>query len=117
MRVNDLVVLDNQSKYIHDIFDKIEKYVRDKKVLNVGAAGGVEGYLPMKSEIWLQTKIAAAAAHTVAIDIDQSSIDYAKVHGVEILKHNCETMDLRTKFDVIVLSDVIEHMEAQVTGV
>ena len=56
MRINDLVVLNNQYKYIRNISDKIENYVRDKKVLNVGAAGEVEVYLPMKSEIWLQTK-------------------------------------------------------------
>jgi len=41
-----------------------------------------------------------------------NSIRYAEENGVEILYHNCESMDLGRRFDVIVMSEVIEHLDA-----
>jgi SAM-dependent methyltransferase len=90
---------------------------KGKSVLNVGASGGVEGYLPDNQDIGLHTRLAAAASRLVGIDIDRDSIDYAARFGVKILEANCETMDLGEKFDLIVLSDVIEHLNAPVNAV
>ena len=45
------------------------------------------------------------AKELVGIDIDDEGIAHASRHGIEILKANCESMDLGCEFDVIVLSE------------
>jgi SAM-dependent methyltransferase len=83
-----------------------------KKVLNVGAAGGVEGYLPANREVWLHHRLHKVAEELVGVDIDKAAIDLAAQHGVNIVEANCESMNLGRQFDVIVMSDVIEHVNA-----
>lgn len=117
MRVNDLVKLGVKPKRITDPFEYLEDLVRGKLVLNVGAAGGVEDYLPDNRLAWLHHRLDVAAAKLVGVDIDSEGIEYARGHGVEILNANCENMELGTKFDFVILSDVIEHMNAPVYAV
>lgn len=117
MRANDLTILDVKPKYISDVFAHILKDVEGKAVLNIGAAGGVQGYLPNNRENWLHHRLGLAASVLIGADIDADGIAYAKGYGVNIEYANCESMDMGRKFDSIVLSDVIEHMNAPVTGV
>jgi 2-polyprenyl-3-methyl-5-hydroxy-6-metoxy-1,4-benzoquinol methylase len=117
MRTNDLTTLNVSPKYISDIFAQILEQVEGAFVLNVGAAGGVRGYLPNNRDIWLHHRLSLAASELLGADIDTDGIAYAKDYGVEIEYANCESMELGRKFDAIVLSDVIEHMNAPVTGV
>lgn len=85
---------------------------KGKDVLNVGASGGVEFYLPDNKKVWLHYRLSTVANEVVGIDIDEDSIRYAKQNGVEILRYNCESMDLGRTFDVIIMSEVIEHLDA-----
>jgi len=117
MRANDLTILDVKPEYISDVFAHILKDVKGKAVLNIGAAGGVRGYLPNNRENWLHHRLGLAASELVGADIDSEGIAYAQRFGVNIEYANCEVMDMGRKFDAIVLSDVIEHMNAPVTGV
>jgi SAM-dependent methyltransferase len=117
MRTNDLTILDVKPKYISDVFANILKQIKGKSVLNVGAAGGVRGYLPNNREKWLHHRLGLAASELVGADIDTDEMAFAKENGVHIEYANCEVMDMGRKFDAIVLSDVIEHMNAPVTGV
>jgi SAM-dependent methyltransferase len=117
MRSNDLVLLDVKPQSLANLFDYVLKQSAGKKVLCVGAAGHVKNYLPDKRDRWLYYRLGQVCAELVGVDIDTSAIDYAAAHGVEILHANCEVMDLNRKFDIIVLSDVIEHLNAPVNGI
>lgn len=117
MRINDLVRVTCPIARLSDPFAYMAQAAAGRAVLNVGAAGGVAGYLPHNKEIWLHHRLAQAAGQLVGIDIDKPAIDYAGKHGVTILNENCETMSLADRFDLIVLSDVIEHMNAPVDAV
>jgi 2-polyprenyl-3-methyl-5-hydroxy-6-metoxy-1,4-benzoquinol methylase len=116
MKVDSLTRLSVKSVLENDIFGFIMRQAKGKSVLNVGAAGGVQGYLPSNREVWLHHQLGCVANDLVGIDIDEQGIAYAAQFGVEIANNNCETMDLNRKFDVIVLSDVIEHLNAPVTA-
>ncbi|HEY9018936.1 class I SAM-dependent methyltransferase [Thiomicrospira sp.] len=115
--MNDLVRLNTKAKRIKDPFSYLENFASGKKILNVGAAGGVKGYLPNNKNVWLHHRLAIAAKDIVGIDIDVDGIEYAESHGVHILNANCENVDLGKLFDLIVISDVIEHMNAPVYAV
>lgn len=117
MRVHDLTRLELTITSIDDAFAIIEGLAHGKTVLNVGAAGGISGYLPDHKDIWLHHRLEKAAASLVGTDIDQDGIDYAARHGIPLLHANCEHMDLGRKFDLIVLSDVIEHLDAPVVAI
>jgi 2-polyprenyl-3-methyl-5-hydroxy-6-metoxy-1,4-benzoquinol methylase len=52
------------------------------------------------------------AAEVVAVDIDRESIAHAARHGWSIQHADCQTMDLGRTFDVAVMMEVIEHVEA-----
>ncbi len=114
---SNLVRLNVPLQRIKEPFAMIEKIVEGKNVLNIGAAGGVEGYLPHNKKAWLHEKIKRKAKRIVGVDIDQNSIQYAQQYGYEILNQNCETMELGKIFDVIVMSDVIEHVDAPVAAI
>lgn len=117
MRVNDLVRLDVKPRKVVDPFSYLERLASGKDVLNVGAAGGVKGYLPNNRSVWLHHRLGEVAASLTGVDIDQEGIDHANKHGVEILNANCEDMNLGRQFDLVVLSDVIEHMNAPINAV
>ena len=97
------------------IIDSIDDYVlpasRGATVLNVGAAGGVDQYLPSHPEDWMHAKLRGVAAELVGLDIDRSGIDLAREHGYEIVQGDCQSVRLARRFDVIIMSDVIEHLE------
>jgi len=117
MKAGDIVKLEVGLQKILDPFRLIEELVVGKQVLNVGAAGGVHGYLPANKDIWLHERLRRSANKLIGVDIDEVGISYAKEYGYDILMENCETMDLGKKFDVIVMSDVIEHVNAPVVAI
>ena len=99
-------------RVVPDVVSCILGEAAGKTVLNVGAAGGVEGYLPAHRENWLHHRLGKVAKELVGIDIDRNGIGWAVQHGVTIVEANCESMNLGRQFDVIVMSDVIEHVNA-----
>jgi SAM-dependent methyltransferase len=125
MRVNNSIKLDIKPGREKNIFDFIESRAVGKSVLNVGAAGGVisngvaseSGYLPNKKEFWPHHRLQKVSKHLVGIDIDSEAIAYAKKHGIEIKYANCETAVFDTKFDIIIMGDVIEHLNAPVIAI
>lgn len=116
-RVNDTVRVSAQMGILSDVASYILSQATNKSVLNVGAAGGVRGYLPHNKEIWMHYRLRNVARELVGIDIDQDGIRYAAKYGIEILDANCETMDLHRRFEVIVMSDVIEHLNAPASAI
>ena len=117
MAHSSLIRLKPKISRISDPFAIIDNYARGKKVLNVGSAGGVELYLPDNKEMWLHERLLKVADDVVGVDIDQENLAHAEKHGYSMLEENCETMNLAQKFDLIVMFDVIEHVNAPVTAV
>lgn len=114
---NDLIRLDVRLKKMRDPFEFIEQRAQGKRVLNVGASGGVHLYLPSNKDVWLHERLRRCADELVGVDIDKDSIEHAARHGYTILNENCETMALDKQFELIVMSDVIEHVNAPVTAI
>ena len=117
MREGDLVRLDVGLQKMRDPFEFIEQRATGKRILNVGAGGGVQLYLPSNKDVWLHERLRRCADELIGVDIDEDSIEYAAAQGYTILNENCETMALNKQFDLIVMSDVIEHVNAPVTAI
>lgn len=110
MQRDEIVNLPVSPRALADPFPFILDIASGKRVLNVGASGGVEHYLPEYRESWLHHRLANVAAELVGIDIDAESVAFAALHGVELLVEDCETCLFTRAFDVVVMSDVIEHV-------
>lgn len=117
MRHNNLVELEVRPAVLRDPFELICGMAEGKNVLNVGAAGGIESYLPHQPEIWLHERLREVSKELKGTDIDTDRIAYARRHGYEIEYEDCETMALSQRFDLIVFSDVIEHVNAPVIAI
>ena len=116
----DLVLLKPKIEPLKDPLNFIENLSKGRNVLNVGAGGGVigsKGYLPDNEKNWLHSKVINTAKKVLATDIDEEAIQHAKKYGYEIIKQNCETMNLSEKFEIIIMSDVIEHLDAPVKAI
>ena len=114
MRKGDLVALDTEPTRLKDPFDLILSFAEGKRVLNVGAAGGVHSYLPDKAPAWLHERLRLVAHDLIGIDIDTTSVEYARKYGYDIRLLDCENVQFDHDFDLIVMSDVIEHVNAPV---
>ena len=112
MRVGDQVDLACTGRVLGDAYGRILALAAGRSVLNVGAAGGVEGYLPGNRGAWLHHRLAETARELAGIDVDTAAIAHAARHGVALTAADCQRVDLGRRFEVIVLSDVIEHLDA-----
>ncbi len=117
MRIGDEVVLECAIGTRADIYPFLLDKARGKAVLNVGAAGNASVYLPDRRELWLHTRLLDAAAEVVGFDIDPVEVGIAAEHGVTIELGNCEDAHLGRTFDLIVLLEVIEHVDNLATAI
>ncbi len=117
MQKNEVVVLPVTPNYINDLWALLGALAKDKSVLNVGAAGNVEYYLDGRRELWMHDQLKTLASGVVGLDIDEESVRYANAHGENITLGNCESIQLGQKFDLVVLSEVIEHVNAPVMAI
>lgn len=117
MQKTDTIQFNFKKNVLKDVGKYILECAKGKIVLNVGATGGVEYYLPNKKEEWLHYKLSKVSNALHGIDIDLDSIAYAEQHGFPINLGNCEDMKLNEKFDIILLIDVIEHVNAPVIAI
>ena len=117
MQRDEIVNLSVSPRALTDPFQFILDSARGKRVLNVGASGGVEHYLPERREAWLHHRLANVSAELVGVDIDAESVAFAALYGFELLVANCETCRFPHPFDLIVMSDVIEHVNAPLQAI
>ena len=90
---------------------KILELCEDKIVLDVGCIGQDKDY---NDQDWLHNKIRTVAKSTLGVDIIQESIDKLNQMGLNIV-HFDQLASLDIKFDVIVMADVIEHVDNPVS--
>ncbi len=111
MRIGDEVVLECGIGTLGDIYPYLLDKARGKTVLNVGAAGNASVYLPDRPHLWLHTRLVNVAAEVVGLDIDPVETGIAAQHGVVIEHGNCEDARLDRTFDVVLMMEVIEHVD------
>jgi len=112
MRQGDSTVLDHAPTPIADAHALILEMAQGRRVLNVGAAGNATFYKEYGADGWLHARLSQTAETLVGLDLDANEANVASDLGFKIQLGNCETIDLAETFDVIVLADVLEHVEA-----
>lgn len=117
MQKNEVVALPVVPTYVGDLWSLLAPLAGGKAVLNIGAAGNVEYYLDGRRELWMHERLKSGASHVVGLDLDAESVAYANARGEALLVGNCETVQLARKFDLIVFSEVIEHVNAPAAAV
>lgn len=111
MRVSDCVRLERSPRVVRNVHAFIVDLAAGRTVLNVGAAGNARRYCESGTGEWLHKRLVDRAARLVGLDIDEAEIAVARDIGFDIIAGNCETIALGETFDLIVLSDVIEHTD------
>ncbi len=111
MRQGDQVELNQSPRVESDAHRLIVELAKGRRVLNVGAAGNAEDYLDGGEADWLHAQIAAVAVETVGLDIDEQSVRQLSERGYDTVCGNAEDAALKRKFDLVVMSDVIEHFD------
>jgi len=74
MQENRVVNLERSLRSTSDVRLWIEEVCKSKRVLNVGASGGVEYYLPNNKSQWLQDRLLKICKSVVGLDIDEESV-------------------------------------------
>lgn len=101
----------NEIKKFHIIEirdDVITKYTKNKDVLDLGCAGPFED-----KDYFLHGKIEKSAKTLIGIDINAKRVLELRKKGYNVIQGNVENFDLKKKFDVIIASELIEHVDNQ----
>jgi len=112
MRQGDSIVLEHPPTLVADAHALVLEMAQGSRVLNVGAAGNATYYRDFGADGWLHARLAQTAETLVGLDLDADEAIVATGLGFNVQVENCETVDLAETFDVIVLADVLEHVEA-----
>lgn len=89
----------------------IEKFCTGKTVLDVGCIGQDRNFM---ADNWLHNKIKRIASRADGVDILLSEIDELKKKGYSMYSID-ELKALNTKYDVVLMADVIEHVDDPVS--
>ncbi|MCZ2845501.1 MAG: class I SAM-dependent methyltransferase [Candidatus Bathyarchaeota archaeon] len=92
-------------------FILLEKYIKNKRVLDIGSVGS--NALTWDSKEWLFKKIAREAKTIVGVDINKKAIQELNKRNYDIRFGNAEYFNLGEEFDVAVASELIEHLNNQ----
>jgi SAM-dependent methyltransferase len=111
MRINDLVQLNRRPKTLTNMQAFLLEQACGKSVLNVGAGGGVHYYLPSHPEQWMHAQLAQVAKSLDGLDLDANAVKHAAAHDWQITEGNCETVTMPRRYDMVLMSDVLEHVE------
>src|SRR3990167_8405988 len=83
-----------------------------KKVLELGCVNhsikGIEEQ--QKLGTWLFDYLHKYASYATGLDIDRPAIDYLTQHGYDVRFGDAQNFNLPEKYDVIVISKVIDHL-------
>lgn len=96
-----------------DIEKIIIEACTDKDVLEVGGLGDFKRYLNENMENWRHIMIKKNARKVIGIDIQKEFVDAAKERGFHYNWgdiEDCKTTNKLGQFDIILLLDVIEHL-------
>ena len=89
---------------------KILEICKDRNVLDVGCVGQDSNY---DSDSWLHKKISNVSNSLYGVDINQAGIDTMIRKDFKVL-HFDQLIEASLKFEVIIMADVIEHVNEPV---
>lgn len=103
-------------KTIKDRFEFIEPLVRGKSVLDLGCVDARPQREASASRIahkpdMLLGQIIQAGRSVTGVDIDPEGVAALCALGFDVRCDNVETMDLGSRYEVIVAGEIIEHLE------
>ena len=102
-RARSKQLIDDRIRYICGV-------VRGKDTLDIGV---VEHFRDSSaSEIWLHRHVRDAARSCLGMDILESEVESLRERGFDVICHDITTSPLDRDFDVIVVGDVIEHLNS-----
>lgn len=104
-------MLNSKVKIVKDRWEFMEKYVRDKVVLDVGCAELVATTKDYnKKERWIFEKIRKIAEDLVGLDINREQVAELQKLGYKVILGDVEKINLNRTFDVIFAGELIEHL-------
>ncbi len=95
---------------LEERFEKIERLVRGKRVLDCGAAMGIYPTVETDRSILLHDKISRAASYVLGIDSYLPSVTQLRSEGYNVVFGDVEQLQLSEKFDIVVAGELIEHL-------
>jgi 2-polyprenyl-3-methyl-5-hydroxy-6-metoxy-1,4-benzoquinol methylase len=104
------------AKTVDDRFVVIERYLRDRAVLDLGcvdarpAREGSTRRLEHKPNLLLRQMV-EVNPRTQGVDIDAEGVQVLRAMGYDVICADVESMDLGRRFDTIVAGELIEHLE------
>lgn len=90
--------------------DFILDFCKNKNILDVGCVGQD---IDIKNDLWLHNGIKKVCASLVGVDINLSGLEKMKTKGFNVYHVN-ELKTHTEKYDVIVMGDVIEHVDSPI---
>ena len=89
----------------HELYKRILPHIKDKTVLDCGCVGGTDS---IHNPEWKHEFIRQNARELVGVDLN----DVSKFNddGYNMVQGNIEDVNLNRKFDVIIASHIIEHI-------
>ena len=117
MRSGDLVQLEVKPRVTPDVKAFLVEMAKGKAVLNVGALGDIDFYLPTRKMLWLHAMLEDVSQDLVGLDINAEGIKTARENGYEVVEGDCQTITLDRKFDLIIMYEVIEHLDSPAVAV
>jgi 2-polyprenyl-3-methyl-5-hydroxy-6-metoxy-1,4-benzoquinol methylase len=91
--------------------DFIVGQCRGRTTLDVGCIDHSLEKVQAQGATWLHARIAGVAEEVIGVDILSAEADFLNRHGYTIVVADAQTMDLGRRFELIVLADVVEHVE------
>ena len=96
-------------KVYRDKLDWILPFVDDRVVLDLGCVRHeVE---ETHKDDWLHGKIVDRASRVLGVDYLEDAVADLKQRGFNVICANVETMDIGSRFELIVAGDLIEHLD------
>lgn len=86
-------------------FEQLKVFFVNKRVLDVGCAGGYG------RPNWMHEAISKTALYTKGIDISEAVIADAKSKGFNVEFGDAQAFSLNEKFDVVHAGELIEHLD------
>jgi 2-polyprenyl-3-methyl-5-hydroxy-6-metoxy-1,4-benzoquinol methylase len=86
-------------------FEQLKDFFANKRVLDVGCAGGYG------KRNWMHEAISKTASYTKGIDISESVVKDASSKGFNVQFGDAQNFSLNEKFDVVHAGELIEHLD------
>ena len=98
------------SKYVSDWEEVVLNRCRGKEVLDIGAIAHNKEYI--KSPMWKHRRIKRVCSSIVGLDILRDMVEWINARGYEFVCADATSnVNLNRKFDVVVMGDLIEHVD------